>query len=347
VLVPVALVVRDPSSFENERDGVPLSDKVGVADADKWPSDALRDCDRTNEGVALGETLALAPSLPDADAGTNVFDWDAVVLLLPLRVRSIDEERRLRVGDLVIGSVAPVGVRWRDAVGDALPRDTVTDDEAAPVPVVDAGKESVPTVGDCVIVGVADAAAERDALLEPPVHESVRDAEGDTSPSVHDDDVVPEHDELCVVLMELEWDALVERGSGLAEGEVLFVMLGVRTVSVIVGEAEVVAVERCDALELSDAEGRGSEAVTDELSVTRRLTDAVRLLVVEKDELRDDVLRLSVKSDVSEGVLETEGDGDAVRVALRDAAVRVSVRDTEADCVRVRDDDNVPDCDGL
>jgi hypothetical protein len=282
----------------------------------------------------------LAPSLPDADARTNVLDWDAVVLLLPLTVRSTDEERRLRVCDLVIGSVAPVGVRWRDAVSDGLPRDAVTDDDSVSVPDVDAAKEPVPKIGD--------SAAERVALLEPPVHVSVRDAEADASSRVRNDDVVLERDGLRVVLTELEWDALIERGSGLAEGEKLFVMLGVRTVSVMLGEAEAVAIELCDALALADAECRGSDTETQELSVTRRLSDAVGLLVVEKDELRDDVLRLSVESDVSEGVIETEAVGDVVRVALLDAAVRVSVRDTEADASsRVRDDNEVPDRDRL
>jgi hypothetical protein len=90
------------------------------------------------------------------------------------------------------------------------------------------------------------------------------------------DDTVPERDELRVVLTELEWDAVTESGSGLDEGEVLPVMLAVRRVSVMVGEAEcnpdalnAVAIELCDTLALADAERRGSEL--EELSVTRRL----------------------------------------------------------------------------
>jgi hypothetical protein len=53
-------------------------------------------------------------------------------------------------------------------------------------------------------------------------------------------------------------------------------------------------------------------------------------------------LRLSVKSDVSEFVLETEAVGDVVRVALPEPSVRVRVRDKE-----VRDDDAVSGRDKL
>ena len=94
------------------------------------------------------------------------------------------------------------------------------------------------------------------------------------------------------MLAELEWDSLIERDSGLAEGEVLFVMLGVRIVMVLLGEVEGDRDALNDGVTLNDAERYGAEGDPVELADRLLFIDVVRLCEADGDALRVDVLRL-------------------------------------------------------
>jgi hypothetical protein len=94
------------------------------------------------------------------------------------------------------------------------------------------------------------------------------------------------------VLTELKRDALIERSAGLADREVLFVMLGVRIVLVLLREAE----EESDALNdgaiVNDADRSGAESDPVDLADRLTLPEDVRLCGADGDALRVDVLRL-------------------------------------------------------
>jgi hypothetical protein len=94
------------------------------------------------------------------------------------------------------------------------------------------------------------------------------------------------------VLAELERDALIERSAGLADREVLFVMLGVRIVLVLLRKAEGESDALNDGVTVNDAERNGAEG--DPVTLADRLTlpDDVRLCGAVGDALRVDVLRL-------------------------------------------------------
>ena len=126
------------------------------------------------------------------------------------------------------------------------------------------------------------------------------------------------------MLTELEWDAVTEGRSGVAERKVLFVMLGVRIVLVLIGEAEGDRDVLNNGVTLDDAEQSGAERDPVTRADRLLLTDVVRLFWAVSDALR-------VGGDVSKYDLETKADADVVRVVC------------DADAV----DDTVPERDGL